>query len=167
MKNAILEIASLEDCLTIYTPPSTTVEQVRAKARLLKARGAIDLIVVDYLQLLSVTGRYDGKENVKISQISRGLKMMAVELGVPVLTLSQFSRDGAKAEVPKLHHLRDSGAIEQDANVVLFIHQEPKANPWERVLIVAKRRNGGRLPIQLRFDGPRFDFSGVTGAATL
>ncbi|MEL7207863.1 MAG: DnaB-like helicase C-terminal domain-containing protein, partial [Actinomycetota bacterium] len=129
--------------------PNTTVMEIRAKARRLQAKvGDLGLIVVDYLQLM--TGR-NGAESrqVEISEISRGLKILARELGTPVVALSQLSRglEQRTDKRPMLADLRESGAIEQDADVVLFIYRDEVYDPESphrgtAELIISKHRNG-------------------------
>lgn len=128
--------------------PMLTVMDIRGKARRLKARGGLGLIVVDYLQLMS--GR-NGAENrqVEVSEISRGLKILARELEVPIVALSQLSRnlETRTDKRPLLADLRESGSLEQDADVVMFIYRDEVYNQdsTERgmaEILVAKHRNG-------------------------
>ncbi|HET9402024.1 MAG TPA: replicative DNA helicase [Candidatus Acidoferrales bacterium] len=128
---------------------STTVLEMGAKCRRLARSKDLAMVVVDYLQLVSARGRF-GSRNDEVASITRGLKAMAKELKVPVVVLSQLTRAPERDERgPLLSDLRDSGAIEQDADVVIFIHR-PKmfkegASPEERGetdLIIAKQRNG-------------------------
>ena len=128
---------------------SSTVVEMGAKARRLKNDKGLDLVIVDYLQLMSARGRFSNR-NEEVSSITRGLKAMAKELGVPVLVLSQLTRAPERDERrPQLADLRESGAIEQDADLVLFINRpgfyKPDAPDEERnraELIIAKQRNG-------------------------
>jgi len=133
---------------------------MRAKARRLKQNaGGLDLIVVDYLQLMSATVPSSGRKNYEnrtqeVSAISRGLKALAKELDVPVMALSQLSRASERRgedKRPLLSDLRESGSIEQDADVVAFIHREAYYKRDEEMsetdkarseIIVAKQRNG-------------------------
>lgn len=125
-----------------------TVQQMRGKARRLKAEKGLDLLIVDYLQLMQ--GRADAESRQQeISDISRSLKSLAKELNVPVVALSQLSRavESRKPPIPMLADLRESGAIEQDADVVMFIYREDVYDPdSERKgiadIIVSKHRNG-------------------------
>ena len=105
--------------------PALTVAALRTRARRLKRQHRLGIVVVDYLQLLNSTGRYDNRV-LEISEVTRGLKVLAKELDVPVLALSQLSRAVEQREDkrPLLSDLRESGAIEQDADVVLFIYRE-------------------------------------------
>lgn len=121
----------------------------------------IGLIVIDYLQLLQGTDRYAGNRVLEVSEISRGLKTLARDLSVPVVALSQLSRDSAKRDNnrPQLHDLRDSGAIEQDADLVMLIHREDYYHRGEpnyentniTELIVAKHRHGATGIVDLYF----------------
>jgi replicative DNA helicase len=126
-----------------------TVQQMRGKARRLKAERGLDLLIVDYLQLMQ--GRSDSESRQQeISDISRSLKALAKELNVPVVALSQLSRavEARKPPIPMLADLRESGAIEQDADVVMFIYREDAysdANPERKGIadiLVLKHRNG-------------------------
>jgi replicative DNA helicase len=154
--------------------PGISLTEMRAKARRLKQQqGGLDLIVVDYLQLMSATptglgGRRYENRTQEVSAISRGLKILAKELKVPVVALSQLSRapearGGDKK--PLLSDLRESGSIEQDADVVAFIHREEyydRDNPelkGKAELIIAKQRNGpvGKVDLAYRDKYTRFE----------
>ena len=155
----------------------SSLAEMRAKARRLKQNaGGLDLIVIDYLQLMSATlpGVKKGYENrvQEVSAISRGLKAMAKELQVPVVALSQLSRSNEKRDDkrPMLSDLRESGSIEQDADVVVFIHREAYYNrdedlsPEEKAkseIIIAKQRNGPTGTVQMHFDSRFTRFDGV------
>ncbi|RMH31918.1 MAG: replicative DNA helicase [Nitrospirae bacterium] len=125
-----------------------TVQQMRGKARRLKAEHGLDLLVIDYLQLME--GRRDAESRQQeISDISRGLKALAKELGIPVVALSQLSRavENRKPPIPVLADLRESGAIEQDADVVMFIYRDEVYDPESDEkgiahILVRKHRNG-------------------------
>ena len=129
--------------------PHCTVMEMRAKARRTKARyGDIGLIVVDYLQLMSTSGRSESRQ-VEVSELSRGLKILARELDAPVMTLSQLNRqlEYRQDKRPMLADLRESGSIEQDADIVIFIYRDEFYNPESEQrgmaeIIVAKHRNG-------------------------
>ncbi len=144
--------------------PSMTVLEMRAKARRLKARENIGLIVIDYLQLIQGPKRAESRQQ-EVSYISRSLKGMARELGVPVVSLSQLSRQvelRGKDAKPQLSDLRESGSIEQDADVVLFIHRpRDDDGQWgtDAEIILAKQRNGPTGKIDLVFvkDFSRFE----------
>jgi replicative DNA helicase len=132
-----------------------TVEQVSAKARYLKATKGLDLLVIDYLQLLQFA-RADTQQ-LRVADATRRLKLLAKELDVPVLVLSQLSRDCDKeSRRPKLSDLRDSGAIEQDADVVLFLyrHEVYDRDTDEKgvaEVLIRKHRNGPTGDRRLRF----------------
>jgi replicative DNA helicase len=133
-----------------------TILDIRAKARRLRSREGLSLIVVDYLQLMSPHRRVDNRQQ-EIAEISRSLKLLAKELDIPVVALSQLNRDPERREgaKPQLSNLRESGALEQDADVVMFIHREKDEDGhWvkgEAELLVAKHRNGPTGTIKLAF----------------
>ncbi len=193
-RNLARAAAELENLpLFIDDTPGLTIAALRTRARRLKRQRGIGLIVVDYLQLLQGTGKGGGEQNrvQEISEISRGLKTLAKELHVPVLALSQLSRQVEQREDkrPQLSDLRESGSIEQDADIVLFVYREeyyvqakePKrpiegddAKIWEahetwqqdmsRVyglseLIIAKQRHGATGKVKMKFDAKITRFS--------
>jgi replicative DNA helicase len=193
-RNLARAAAELENLpLYIDDTPGLTIAALRTRARRMKRQRGIGLIVVDYLQLLQGTGKAGGDQNrvQEISEISRGLKTLAKELNVPVLALSQLSRQVEQREDkrPQLSDLRESGSIEQDADIVLFVYREeyyvqsrePKrpiegddAKVWddhakwmldmERVsglseLIVAKQRHGATGKVKLKFESKITRFS--------
>lgn len=136
--------------------PGITVSEMRAKCRRLKLEKGLGLVVVDYLQLIDGGGRHENRQQ-EISEISRSLKIMAKDLGVPVITLSQLRRASEAREHPVLSDLRESGAIEQDADIVIFLNRKNPEDlpPEERNLaecIIAKHRNGstGTFPLVWR-----------------
>jgi replicative DNA helicase len=137
--------------------PGTTVLEMRAKSRRLKAEHRLDLLIIDYLQLMSGRGRNESRQQ-EVSQISRDLKGLAKELDVPVMALSQLSRatETRSDHRPQLSDLRESGSIEQDADVVCFIYREEVYNQSDEnrgvaELIVGKQRNGPTGTAQLAF----------------
>ncbi len=152
--------------------PALGVLEMRAKARRLKLDKGLDLLIVDYLQLMRGRGRTDSREQ-EISEISRSLKALAKELEIPVIALSQLNREVEKqpGQRPNLSNLRESGAIEQDADVIMFIHREEyylrntpdKPIPPEKKgvaeVIVAKQRNGPTDTVKLAWlsDITRFE----------
>ena len=157
MTEALGQIASAP--LWIDDASSLTVVEIGAKARRLKReKGGLALLIVDYLQLISARGRFSNR-NEEVSSITRGLKGLAKELQVPVLVLSQLTRAPERDERrPQLADLRESGAIEQDADVVMFIYRpnffKVDALPEERdqaELLVAKQRNGPTDRVRLIF----------------
>jgi replicative DNA helicase len=142
--------------------PGITISEMRAKSRrLLQSKGSLDLIVVDYLQLMSGGGKRYENRTQEVSAISRGLKSLAKELAVPVVALSQLSRApesrGAGDHRPQLADLRESGSIEQDADVVAFIFREEVYKPDDpeldgvAELIIRKQRNGPTGTVKLAF----------------
>ncbi len=138
---------------------SITVPELRSKARRLSLEHGLDLIIVDYLQLMSGSSQRYENRTQEISQISRGLKGIAKELSLPVIAVSQLSRavEARRGDHrPQLSDLRESGSIEQDADVVLFIYREDLIEPTEENsgladLIIGKQRNGPTGSIQLAF----------------
>lgn len=143
----------------VDTTPGITVPEVRSKARRLQLEHGLDLIMIDYLSLMTATGK-TGSRQEEVSQISRTLKGLALELGVPIIALQQLSRapTGRSNHRPMLSDIRESGAIEQDADVVMFIHREdyydpdtPDKNIAE--IIIAKQRNGSLGTVKLAWHG--------------
>lgn len=143
--------------------PSPNILQMRAMARRLQAEhGNLGLIVVDYLQLMASRKSYDSPVQ-QVTEISRGLKSLAKELNIPILAISQLSRavEQREGNKPRLSDLRDSGSIEQDADLVMFIHREDKINAAKAKednklniaqLVIAKHRNGPTGEIEFRVD---------------
>ncbi len=163
----LLECADEFSKSSIYIDDSShlTIMELRAKARRLAARSKIGFIIVDYLQLLAPTDARVAREQ-QVAEISRGLKALAKELDVPVLVLSQLNRAAEKENrAPKLSDLRESGSIEQDADVVLMLARPKDADEKFQVaadsaeLIVAKQRNGpvGELRLTFLRDITRFE----------
>ena len=156
--------------LWIENTTELTIMDVRAKCRRLMMRVKdLSLIVIDYLQLMKGDSKFSNDRNQEISAISRGLKALARELNVPVIALSQLSRETEKRgdKMPMLSDLRDSGAIEQDADIVMFIHRpeyyDDKENPDPKLkgkaqLIIAKHRNGqiGIIPLLFQSNITKF-----------
>jgi replicative DNA helicase len=149
---------------------ATTALEIRAKARRLKKEhGGLSMIVVDYLQLMRSRGKFERREQ-EISDISRSLKGLAKELKVPVVALSQLNRsvESRQEKIPSLADLRESGAIEQDADVIIFLYREElynkAATKGAASIIVAKQRSGPTGTVKLSFmaECTRFqDFSGI------
>lgn len=145
--------------------PGVSVLEMRTKARRAAHEQPLGLIIIDYLQLMQGSGRSDGNRVQEVSEISRGLKLIARELNVPVIALSQLSRsvESRSPQIPQLSDLRESGSIEQDADIVMFIYREAYYNPeTEREnitdLIIAKHRNGPTGKIELYFHPERLRF---------
>jgi len=153
--------------LFIDDTPGITVLEMRAKARRLKIEMGLDLIMVDYMQLMSVQGSAESRQQ-EISSISRGLKALAREMECPVIALSQLSRapETRSDHRPILSDLRESGAIEQDADIVMFLYRDEyyhgdseKKNIGE--VIIAKQRNGETGHIELAWLGPYTKFASI------
>jgi replicative DNA helicase len=145
--------------------PGLSVLEMRTKARRAAHDAPLGLIIIDYLQLMQGSGKDNGNRVQEVSEISRGLKLIARELNVPVIALSQLSRsvESRSPQIPQLADLRESGSIEQDADIVMFIYREAYYNPeTEREnitdLIIAKHRNGPVGKVELYFHPERLRF---------
>lgn len=162
-------IAALSEApIYIDDKPSSTVLSMRSVARRLKMEKNLGLVIVDYLQLITPTYSRGSDSMVQqVTEISRALKTMARELDVPVLALSQLSREIEKRRGrPRLSDLRDSGSLEQDADVVMFIHRDDKMNensdrPGIAEILVEKHRNGPVGKVDLRFDEQKTTFLSI------
>lgn len=166
MTHASVEIAKLP--LMIDESTGITMEQLRAKVRQLKIKQQIDVLFVDYLQLIASKRSRDSRQ-VEIAEISRGLKLLAKELSMPVIALSQVSRECEKREDkrPILSDLRESGAIEQDADVVIFLYRDEVYNRQSELagiaeLLVRKHRNGPTGDIQIAFRKESASFANLS-----
>ncbi|HLD86296.1 MAG TPA: DnaB-like helicase C-terminal domain-containing protein, partial [Patescibacteria group bacterium] len=163
----------------IFIDDSATcnIMEIRTKARRLQTEHKLGLVLVDYLQLME--GRSSENRVQEVSEITRGLKALARELNVPVLALSQLSRAAEmnRPAIPKLSHLRESGSIEQDADVVLFIYRKSSDKGYDpkdltedekhlAEVHIAKHRNGPTGLISLYFDADHVTFKSLerTGA---
>ena len=156
----VFEASSIIAGKSIYMDDTAgiSITELRSKCRRLKADSGLDFIMIDYLQLMTSEGRNENRQQ-EISTISRNLKALAKELDVPILALSQLSRDSEKSgRKPKLSDLRESGAIEQDADVVILLNREDYQDKEkeeevqnEIELIIAKHRNGEIGSIKLNF----------------
>ncbi len=151
--------------LFIDDQPALSPNEIMSRCRRLKNRHGLDLIVIDYLQLMQVKGKVENRAN-EISEISRNLKAMAKELDVPVIALSQLNRslEQRPNKRPIMSDLRESGAIEQDADLIIFIYRDEVYNPdsqdkGKAEIIIAKHRNGsiGRVNLTFRGQFTRFD----------
>jgi replicative DNA helicase len=145
--------------LFIDDSPGTTMMEIRAKCRRLKQRHGLGLVVVDYLQLMQPSRRFENRQQ-EVSEISRSLKLLAKELDVPVVAISQLSRqtESRSDRRPMLSDLRESGALEQDSDVVLFIYRDELYDPesarkGEADFILAKHRNGPTDTVTVTFQG--------------
>ncbi len=157
----------------IFIDPTAglTISEMRSKARRLKAQHDIKLIAIDYLQLMKAGWRIDSRQQ-EVAEISGAIKQLAKELDVPVLVLAQLNREvekgGGKTAVPRLSHLRESGSIEQDADIVAFLHRDRDETKnreaaditqgVEAQLIVEKNRNGQTGSVKLLFFPERMEF---------
>jgi replicative DNA helicase len=151
--------------LFIDDQPALSPNEIMSRCRRLKNRHGLDLIVIDYLQLMQVKGKVENRAN-EISEISRNLKAMAKELNVPVIALSQLNRslEQRPNKRPVMSDLRESGAIEQDADLIIFIYRDEVYNPdsqdkGKAEIIIGKHRNGSIGKVNLTFRGQftRFD----------
>ncbi len=162
-------MAKLSDAqIHIDDQPGTNILKMRSSARRLKNEHGLDLLIVDYLQLMSPTSSKASDSMVQqVTEISRSLKILARELDVPVIALSQLSRAvEQRGGKPRLSDLRDSGSIEQDADVVMFIHREDKINkeserPNIAEIMIEKHRNGPVGSCELYFDGQHVRFLNI------
>jgi replicative DNA helicase len=155
--------------LYIDDSPNLTMMEIRAKARRLKQRHDLRLVIVDYLQLMTSGKRVENRQ-VEVSDFSRSLKLLAKELGVPVVALSQLNRGPEQRtdKKPMLSDLRESGSLEQDADMVVLLHREdayeresPRAG--EADLILAKHRNGPTGLVTVAFQGHYSRFVDMAG----
>ncbi|MCQ2398925.1 MAG: replicative DNA helicase [Clostridia bacterium] len=179
-KEEWLKIAAAREKLAkakVFIDDSTLVtpSEILSKCRRIKKNYGLDLIMIDYIQLMKAgSGKYEDNRQQEVSEISRNLKIIAKELQVPVVALSQLSRDNQKREdhTPQLADIRESGAIEQDADIVMLIHnpdhyatQEElatgKIKPNVRHIIIAKHRNGSTGTIPLFFKGECTKFMNI------
>jgi len=151
-----------------------TISEIKAKCRRLASmKDGLDIIIIDYLQLIQGSDRYKGNRVQEVTEISRNLKTLAMELKVPVIALSQLSRSveskGRKDNRPMLSDLRESGSIEQDADIVAMLHREDyydkealvDENTSRTTLIIAKHRNGPVCDIPLIFKTNTSTFNSV------
>lgn len=159
-KIMLLNSAVKESDINLYIDDTSGIStgDMRSKLRKLKATKGLDMVVIDYLQLMTINARTENRQQ-EIAAITRDLKALAKELQVPMVTLSQLSRGpesrGAKDRRPILSDLRESGAIEQDADIVMFLYREnyydKTADPNEAEVIIAKHRNGETRTLKLQF----------------
>jgi replicative DNA helicase len=149
--------------LYIDDAPVLTTLQLRAKAKKMVRKNGVQMIIIDYLQLMTGEKERGGNREQEISKISRELKILAKQLQIPIIALSQMSRqvEGRSDNKPKLSDIRESGAIEQDADTVIFLYsnskEDLKKEPFrinERHLMIAKNRNGQLADLTFEFNGP-------------
>ncbi len=150
--------------LFIDDSPNLTLSEIRAKCRRLKAQHDIKLVIIDYLQLMTSGKRVESRQQ-EVSEFSRSLKLLAKELEVPIVALSQLNRgpEQASDKKPQLSHLRESGSLEQDADIVLLLHRERFADQGENrndaEIHIAKHRNGEMRILNVLFEGHYSRFS--------
>lgn len=167
-------ISKLADTnIFIDDTPGISIGDIRSKCRRLAAsKDGLALVVIDYLQLISGSSKYSGNRQQEVAEISRSLKTMALELGVPVIALAQLSRavEGRDDKRPLMSDLRESGSIEQDADIVAFLYRDDYYNKEARMdgnisiseFIVAKHRNGPTATIELLFKKNTSTFANYT-----
>lgn len=142
--------------LPITIDQTKTIQELESKCRRLKERNKLDLLIIDYLQLLKSATRTESRRH-EVEYVSRSLKLLSLELDIPIIALSQMSREGQRATAPSLNDLRESGSLEQDADNVIFLH-DPKAKEnlsaaWVDInILIAKQRSGQTGLLQMRFD---------------
>lgn len=148
--------------------PGISITEIRAKCRKLQVEKHIGMVIIDYLQLIQGTNKRGGSREQEISEISRSLKIMAKELNVPVIALSQLSRavEQRPDHKPMLSDLRESGAIEQDADIVMFLYRDDYYNPDSEKkniaeVIIAKHRGGSTGSVDLRWFGSYTKFTNL------
>ncbi len=148
--------------LYIDDTPGQSILEIRTKARKLHSQVGLKLLVVDYLQLMVGDKSYDSRVQ-EVGAISQGLKNLARELRIPVLALSQLNRgiENRTEKIPQLADLRESGSIEQDADVVMFLYRSEENSLEDLKLSIAKHRNGSLGTMDLKFKGDRVKFYGV------
>lgn len=156
--------------LIVDDSPNLTMSEIRAKSRRLSQQQNIELIVIDYLQLLTSGGRTPESRQQEVSEFSRSIKLLAKELEIPIIAISQLNRDSEKRndKKPQVSDLRESGSLEQDADVVILIHRpeaefDGEAPPAQ--VIVGKNRSGPTDTVELAFQGHYARFSNFGGAA--
>ena len=159
--------------LFIDDSPNMTLMEIRAKCRRLKQRNDLKLVVLDYLQLMSSGKKVESRQQ-EVSEFSRSLKLLAKELDVPVIALSQLNRGSEQRtdKRPMVSDLRESGSIEQDADMVILLHREDMYNPesdrvGEADMIIAKHRGGPTRTIPLAFSGKYSRFNNMANDAPL
>lgn len=172
-------IGTLSDLpIKISDKTGVNVNDIKAKTAQLIHKKQLDILFIDYLQLVESEGQKNYNREQEVSKMSRGLKLMAMDFNIPVVVLAQLNRESEKTATkkPQLHNLRESGAIEQDADGVIFLHRDWKSgilqdehgNSTERQadLIVAKWRNGETPEIKIGFDPPKMKFYDLAGRST-
>lgn len=167
--NADLEsLANLS--IKISDKTGVNIHDIKAKAAQLINKKQLDILYIDYLQLVDGEGKTNTNREQEVSRLSRGIKLMAMEFEIPVVVLAQLNREAEKSanKKPQLHHLRESGAIEQDADGVIFLHRDFKAGierdkdgnstEFEADLLIAKWRNGETREVKVGFSPSKMKF---------
>ncbi len=169
LSDAMIKIGP--SAIYVDATPGISVSEMRSKARRLQIEHGLDVIMIDYISLMTASGRF-GSRQEEVSSISRSLKGLAIELNVPIIALQQLSRapTGRSNHRPMLSDIRESGAIEQDADVVMFLHREDYYNPDTEEkniaeLIIAKQRNGALGTVKLGWKGEFTKFLDLSGRA--
>ena len=163
--------------IMISDKTGVNVSDIKAKAIQLITKKKLDVLFIDYLQLVDgETSNRNYNREQEVSKLSRGIKLMAMEFNIPIVVLCQLNRDAEKTKTkkPELHHLRESGAIEQDADIVMFLHRDWKSGieqnehgqttEFEADIILAKGRNIETPEIKIGFDPPKMRFYDLDGA---
>lgn len=172
--------------LPIYFSDTAQVglTDIRAKAERIKTRHGVDLLIIDYLQLIEPENVNNRNREQEVSKICRGLKLLAMNMKIPIIILAQLNRQAEEKvnKKPELHHLRESGSIEQDADVVMFLHRDwqsgikedehGNSTEYQADLLIRKWRNGATGDIKLGFHGPTMKFTeiplgAISGSATV
>lgn len=156
--------ASVEiSTLPIYlTTKARSIQQIEAMARRLKNKNKLGLLVIDYIQLIKNKGKFNNREQ-EVADITRTLKLLSLELDIPIIGLCQLNRNATRQE-PLLSDLRESGAIEQDADNVIFLYQEKDTEESivDITVKVAKQRAGGIGKVYMKFNKPNSEFIRIT-----
>ena len=171
-RKRVHDILSEQSVLPIYYSENVKVNihDIRAKAEKLKREKGLDILLIDYLQLVNETGKQGRNREQAVAEISRGCKLLAMTLKIPVIVLAQLNREmmEGKGQKPQLHHLRESGSIEQDADIVMFLHRDflagkefdesGNSTEGQADLLVRKWRNGAPMEVKLLFDKEQMRF---------
>jgi replicative DNA helicase len=169
LREAAAELAEM--AIYLDDTPGLTPGDLRARCKRMEMHGPLDLVVVDYLQLMRGSGGAKQSREQEVAEISRSLKGLAKELQCTVIALSQLNRglESRADKRPMMSDLRESGSIEQDADIIWFIHREhyynASAPPHEAELVIAKQRAGATGIIKLHFDGPLTRFGNLDDRA--
>jgi replicative DNA helicase len=136
--------------------PNCSIMEIRTKARRLQIEKGLDVLIIDYLQLMEGRGKFADNRVQEVSEITRGLKGIARELNIPVIALSQLSRavENTKPAIPKLANLRESGSIEQDADIVMFIYRKAADRNYAIEELTQEEKNSGEIHIAKHRNGP-------------